>query len=68
MGNVVEGRFADKVALITGAGSGIGRATAIRLAAEGASIFGHDVNGDALAETAATITAAGGRSRRASAT
>jgi meso-butanediol dehydrogenase / (S,S)-butanediol dehydrogenase / diacetyl reductase len=60
MGNVVEGRFAGKVALITGAGSGIGRATATRLAAEGASIFGHDVNGEALAETATTITAAGG--------
>jgi meso-butanediol dehydrogenase / (S,S)-butanediol dehydrogenase / diacetyl reductase len=60
MGNVVPGRFEGKVALITGAGSGIGRATAVRLAAEGASVFGHDVNGEALAETAETITAAGG--------
>lgn len=60
MGNVVEGRFEGKVALITGGGSGIGRATAIRLAAEGASVFTHDVNAEGLAETAATITGAGG--------
>jgi len=57
---VVPGRFNDKVALITGAGSGIGRATAIRLSAEGAEVFLHDVNADSLAETVGLITAAGG--------
>jgi len=46
-------RFDGKVALITGAASGIGRAAAVRLASEGATVFGHDVNGAGLAETAA---------------
>jgi NAD(P)-dependent dehydrogenase (short-subunit alcohol dehydrogenase family) len=53
-------RFAGKVALLTGAASGIGRATARRLAAEGASVFAHDVNGDGLAETAALVADGGG--------
>ncbi|MFN8050829.1 MAG: SDR family NAD(P)-dependent oxidoreductase [Acidimicrobiales bacterium] len=53
-------RFTDKVALITGAASGIGRATAERLAAEGATIVATDVDADGLAETAHIISADGG--------
>ncbi len=41
-------RYADKVALVTGAASGIGRATATRLVAEGAMVVGGDVNHEAL--------------------
>jgi len=53
-------RFENRVALITGAASGIGRAVCIRLAAEGARVFGHDVNADGLAETVALVSGAGG--------
>ncbi len=60
MEHVSEGRFDGKVAVVTGAGSGIGRATAVRLAAEGAEVFAHDVNAESLAETVSMITAAGG--------
>jgi meso-butanediol dehydrogenase/(S,S)-butanediol dehydrogenase/diacetyl reductase len=52
-------RFRDKVVLITGAASGIGRATAERLAAEGATLAITDVNADGLEETAATCRSAG---------
>ena len=53
-------RFADKVAVVTGAGSGIGRAVAVRLAREGASVAALDVAADNLAATVDAITAAGG--------
>lgn len=53
-------RFTDKVALVTGAASGMGRATAARLAAEGAGVFALDVNASGLAETEAGIKEAGG--------
>ena len=45
---VVEGRYAGKVAVVTGAASGIGRATATRLVAEGGVVVGGDVNVDGL--------------------
>lgn len=54
-------RLADKVVLITGAGSGIGRATAIRFAAEGAKVFGADWNEANLAAVTEEVTAAGGQ-------
>lgn len=55
-------RLSDKVAIVTGAGSGIGKATAALLAAEGAKVIVVDWNKDTGAETAATIGQAGGQS------
>ena len=55
-----QGRFPDRSVLLTGAAAGIGRATAIRLASEGARIFACDVDKHKLDETVAAITAGGG--------
>lgn len=44
----ISGRFIDKTAVVTGAGSGIGRATATRLAKEGARVIATDVSAERL--------------------
>lgn len=44
-----QGRLAGKTALVTAAGQGIGRATALAMAAEGAAVFATDINADTLA-------------------
>ena len=53
-------RLQGKAALVTGAGSGIGAATAQRFAAEGAKVAAADVNGAAAQATADAITTTGG--------
>jgi glucose 1-dehydrogenase len=55
------GRVAGKVALVAGAGGGIGGAGAEALAREGASVFCTDSDGEAAEATAARIRATGGR-------
>ena len=52
--------LAGKVAIVTGAGSGIGRASALRFAEEGASVVAADLRGPKVEETVAMIEQAGG--------
>jgi 3-oxoacyl-[acyl-carrier protein] reductase len=54
-------RLKDEVALITGGGSGMGRAGAIRFAQEGAAVAVVDLNGEAAEQTAQQIRDEGGR-------
>lgn len=54
-------RLADKVCIITGAGSGIGAQMAPMFAAEGARVVVADIDGDGARETAAQIQQAGGK-------
>jgi meso-butanediol dehydrogenase/(S,S)-butanediol dehydrogenase/diacetyl reductase len=56
----VPDRFAGKVALVTGAAGGIGRATALRLGQEGARVLCVDLQAEATDQTAAAVVAAGG--------
>jgi NAD(P)-dependent dehydrogenase (short-subunit alcohol dehydrogenase family) len=51
--DTVSGRFAGKNAIVTGAGSGIGRATALRLAREGANVVAADISEARLNELTA---------------
>ena len=57
----MAGRLEGKVAIITGGGSGIGGATAVRFAEEGAAVLIADLDPDRSANVIGEIESAGGR-------
>jgi NAD(P)-dependent dehydrogenase (short-subunit alcohol dehydrogenase family) len=65
-GKAVPGRVKEKVALVTGAGSGIGRATAILLAQEGATVVVSDINLNAAEKVVGEIRQNSGTGEAAS--
>jgi NAD(P)-dependent dehydrogenase (short-subunit alcohol dehydrogenase family) len=58
-----EARFVGKVAIVTGGGSGLGEATAVRLAREGATVAVVDIRHEAAQATTHRITEAAGRAQ-----
>jgi NAD(P)-dependent dehydrogenase (short-subunit alcohol dehydrogenase family) len=58
-----EGRLAGKAALVTGAGSGIGKAISLLFGREGAQVMAADINHEAARAVAAQIEDSGGESR-----
>jgi 3-oxoacyl-[acyl-carrier protein] reductase len=55
------GRLEGKVAVVTGAGRGTGRSTAVRFAREGAAVVVNDIDVERANEAAAAVAAIGGR-------
>ena len=60
-------RFSDKVCLVTGGGSGIGKATCVRLASEGGRVLVVDLKEDAARQSVETIRRRGGQAEAAGA-
>ncbi len=59
----MESRFSGKLAIVTGAGQGIGKAVALRLAREGADIVVADINGETAEQVARDVRALGRRAQ-----
>ena len=59
-GQVMAGMLEGRISLVTGAGSGIGRATSLVMAREGATIVVSDINADSGEETLSAVKEAGG--------